>query len=110
MQKIKAMVLISALSLGIVLSLVSASSGQANMPRLRNTVGSRASSSLARNSGVQAGAHPQPATAEVQTVGGDLTCAGLAGIGTGLAIGALSGCGPLCLGLALGVFVMAAGC
>ena len=110
MKRTKATVLMAALSLGIVLSLVSASSGHANRFRAGNTIGSRASSSLPALSSDQTPAHPQSVTAELQTVGGEITCAGLAGLATGLAIGAVAGCGPLCLGLALGVVVVAAGC
>ena len=110
MRKAKAMSLITALSLGIVLSLVSASSGQMNPSRVGGALESRASSSRVDSSAVQSGAHPQSAAAELHAVGGEPTCAGLAGLATGLALGAVLGCGPICLGLALGVVVMAAGC
>ena len=110
MRKVKTMTLIAALSLGIVLSLVSASSGQVNPSRAGDTIGSQASSSLVDSSATQSVAHPQSATAELHTIGGEITCAGLAGLAIGLAVGALLGCGPLCLGLALGVVVVAAGC
>jgi len=111
MLRIKAVVLVAALSLGVVLSLVSATSGRVVPGRVGNASASRApSSSLASSEAGQALARPQSSTAELQTVGGEITCAGLAGLATGLAIGALAGCGPLCLGLALGVVVVAAGC
>ena len=110
MVKAKAIALITALTLGIVLSMVSASSGQINPSRAGRAVGSHQSPSLANSSVGQAAAHPQSATAELQTVGGEITCAGLVGLAIGLAIGAGAGCGPLCLGLALGVIVVAAGC
>lgn len=110
MVRMKAMLLVTALSLGIVLSLVSASSSRVNPSSAGYVVGLLASASVASSSGAQVVAHPQSAKAELLTVGGEITCAGLAGLATGLAIGALAGCGPLCLGLALGVVVVAAGC
>ena len=103
MIRMKAMVLVATLSVSVMLSLVSASSA-------RVAVGSRTSSSVVSSPAAQVGAYPQSAAAELQTVGGEITCAGLGGLAVGLAIGAAAGCGPLCLGLALGVLVVAAGC
>ena len=103
MIRMKAMVLVATFSLSMMLSLVSATSS-------RVAVGSRTSPGVVASSAVQAGAHSQSVAAERQTVGGEPTCAGLAGLAAGLAISAVIGCGPICLGLALGVLVVAAGC
>jgi hypothetical protein len=116
MIRMKAMVLIAVLSLSVLSSLVSASSGNGNRSaatvQLRATgdvVGSGASSRLAGVSADQVLPIPLSAVTEFNTVGG-ISCASVLGLGVGLLIGGLFTVNPLLIGAGGTLVVAASGC